>query len=430
MLILLDLDGTLINTIHPSWKPYKDGISPLSSEILNRLPLINGVENFINSRKSKGDKLLIASDSHPSYVNPISVRLGLDCVSLTDKPNTRVIKDYVTTHPILKDSFDKGNCIMIGDTKLDIEFGRRLNIPTIWFLPYMITDDIKDERDGIGDEMASKKMGPTYAVKSFLDIENILNSPYENLYSIESAFSGHSSTKSVKYSFNRYQDGSYACIRCLARQEQGACDKYARADKYFLVSNPQRSVPFLETLSNGISTYLGQDAIMNEKWDYFTYLTDKESTIPKNKMKEIFDMVSTSITKIQMFKWSEDTNGSLRNRNLYKERRDFLEQYLKIQLPKNISLQDKNVIILDDQLTTSATAWHVIQQLKGLGTKNILFVAMFQMTLPVNNGNICPKCGKPMLLKIRRSDGHRFYSCTPPQYRGEGCGYIEDIPMQ
>lgn len=57
MLILLDLDGTLINTIHPSWKPYKDGESPLSSEILNRLHLINGVENFINSRKAKGDKL-------------------------------------------------------------------------------------------------------------------------------------------------------------------------------------------------------------------------------------------------------------------------------------------------------------------------------------------------------------------------------------
>lgn len=71
MLILLDLDGTLINTIHPSWKPYKDGVSLLSSEILNRLPLINGVENFINSRKAKGDKLLIVSDSHPSYVNPI-----------------------------------------------------------------------------------------------------------------------------------------------------------------------------------------------------------------------------------------------------------------------------------------------------------------------------------------------------------------------
>lgn len=25
MLILLDLDGTLINTVHPGWRPYKDG---------------------------------------------------------------------------------------------------------------------------------------------------------------------------------------------------------------------------------------------------------------------------------------------------------------------------------------------------------------------------------------------------------------------
>ena len=35
---------------------------------------------------------------------------------------------------------------------------------------------------------------------------------------------------------NKYSDDTYACIRCLARQEQGACDKYARADKYYMMS--------------------------------------------------------------------------------------------------------------------------------------------------------------------------------------------------
>jgi predicted amidophosphoribosyltransferase len=95
-----------------------------------------------------------------------------------------------------------------------------------------------------------------------------------------------------------------------------------------------------------------------------------------------------------------------------------------------LSLSGKNIIVLDDQLTTAATAWHVIRKLKEKGARNVLFIAMFQMTLSVNNGMICPRCGKPMLIKIRRTDGHRFYSCTPPEYRGDGCGYIQDIPDQ
>ena len=95
-----------------------------------------------------------------------------------------------------------------------------------------------------------------------------------------------------------------------------------------------------------------------------------------------------------------------------------------------ISLKDKSIIVLDDQLTTGATAWHVIRKLKEKGVRNVLFIAMFQMILPVHNNVICPHCGKPMLIKMRRSDGHKFYSCTPPEYRGEGCGYIQDIPEQ
>ena len=102
-----------------------------------------------------------------------------------------------------------------------------------------------------------------------------------------------------------------------------------------------------------------------------------------------------------------------------------METYLDVV---DSNLEGKNIIVLDDQLTTSATAWHVIRKLKEKGAKNILFIAMFQMILPVNDGVVCPKCGKPMLVKIRRSDGHRFYSCTPPEYRGEGCGFIQDIP--
>lgn len=441
MLILLDLDGTLINTVHPSWKPYKDGQQDYP---VAQIPVFVSVKEFIASRKQKGDSLVIVSDSHPRYVNPIAEMFGIEALSLADKPNNRKLNDFFDSHLQYKQMVAEGDCLMIGDTKLDIELGRRIGALTCWILPYQISKEIMDERDGIGDEMASKKMGPTYAVKTFAELERILDSPQNNLYSIEASFAGGQSLNAVRFSDNRYMDGTYACIRCLARQEQGACDKYARADKYYLMSNPSRTEDFLQSLANGISSYINQPAVMNQGWDYFTYLTDKSSTVPANKMKAIFDLVSTSIRKCELLKWSDSTQGSLRNRNLYNERRDFLEQFLTVSLPmekvidlfgeeseRPLSVQGRNIIVLDDQLTTGATAWHVIHKLKEKGAKNILFIAMFQMVLAVNNNDvICPRCGKPMIMKIRRSDGHRFYSCTPPEYKGNGCGFIVDIQNQ
>lgn len=441
MLVFLDLDGTLTNTVHPGWKPYKDGQQDYP---VAQIPVFNGAREFIISRKGKGDTLVIVSDSHPRYVNPIANMFGLEALSLADKPNAKKLNEFLESHPLYKQMVVDGLSCFIGDTKLDIELGRRIGALTVWFLPYHIAEQIKDDRDGIGDEMASKKMGPTYAAKTFVEIDSILDSPLENLYSIEGAFVDSTSMRSVRFSENRYIDGSYACIRCLARQEQGACDKYARADKYYIMSNPERTSDFLRSLAQGISSYLNQHVIMQQGWDYFTYLTDKATTVPRHKMKEIFDLVDTPMKKIELLKWADNTEGSLRNRNLYNERKSFLEQYLSIipptetivnlfgvEIEQPISLSGKNIVVLDDQLTTGATAWHVIKGLKYLGAHNVLFVAMFQMILAVNNEDVlCPRCGKPMILKIRRSDGHRFYSCTPPKYKGDGCGYIVDIPNQ
>ena len=160
-------------------------------------------------------------------------------------------------------------------------------------------------------------------------------------------------------------------------------------------------------------------------------------------MKEIFDLVETDIKKVQLLRWTDNVQGSIRNNNLYKDRQQFLQKYLFVDsFSANVvnpsensadtipNLEGKNIIVLDDQLTTAATAWHVIRALKDKGAKNILFIAMFHMILAVYNDVICPVCGKPMLIKIRRSDGHKFYSCTPPQFGGNGCGHIIDTPNQ
>lgn len=438
------MDGTILYSVHPTWKPYKDGQDNYRIDNhLDKLPFFPDAKEFLQKQKEIGNTILIVSDSHPKYVEPICKYIECDCVSLADKPNKINLSSFLDAHPYYKGMVEAGDCVYIGDTVLDIELGRRMGIPTVWILPYIVTDEIKNEKDKVGDQMASLKMGPTYAVKSFAEIQQILENPINNLYAIESLFADGQSSRAIKYSQNRFADGSYVALRCLARQESGVCDKYARADKYYLIANQNRPVELILGLAKGVSSYLNQPAVVNEGWDYITYLTDKKTTVPKNKMKEIFDLIETSIPKVQLLKWSDTVDGSLRCRNLYDERREFLEQYLSvdaadvkgqgllhIENDDRLNITGKNIVVIDDQLTTSATAWYVIHKLKAKGAKNILFVALFQMVLPVESDVLCPHCEKPMQLKIRRSDGYKFYSCTPPQYRGDGCGYIMNISEQ
>lgn len=437
---MIDLDGTILNTVHPSWKPFKDGLDNYQiDKHLNALPYFRGAKEFIHKQQQEGNVILIVSDSHPKYVAPISKHLRCECVSLADKPNSSKLLSYLNTHHEYKEMLKTKDCVFIGDTVLDIELGRQLAIPTIWILPYTVTKEIINCKDKVGDKMACLKMGPTYSVHSFEEINQIINDPINHLYAIESIFSGGKSSKAIKYTQNRFSNGSYAAIRCLARQESGECDKYARADKYFQISNPDRSIDFMKSLASGVNCFIKQQAVANQSWDYITYIPDKKTTVPQNKMKDIFNMIETSIPKIELFKWADTVEGSLRKENLYNTRKEFLEKYLivnAINIEKyndfhkdtdNIhDVRGKNIIIIDDQLTTGATAWFAIHNLKEKGANNILFIALFQMIFYIGSNILCPNCGKTLAIKIRRHDGYKFYSCVPPKFGGNGCGYIID----
>jgi hypothetical protein len=184
-------------------------------------------------------------------------------------------------------------------------------------------------------------------------------------------------------------------------------------------------VEFLEKLALSVSNYLKNVEAQNKfKWDYLSYVSDKRTTTPPNKMKEIFDLVKSNVPKVTLFEWDKSVDGSLRNQPNYKSRREFIGKYLSTI--ESFDLKDKNVIVIDDQFTSSATAYEIATQLRERGVKNILFIALFYLILPLSN-KACPKCGKKMQIKINKIKGTKFYSCTPPKYRGEGCGNIINI---
>ena len=421
MIVLLDLDGTLTDTAHEKFKPFKDG---KQQTVISDIPLIQGAKEFIANIQAKGHKAIIISDSHPDYVNIIAKEIfQIPAVSLTDKPNIEKTANFIQSNQELKELFaNKDNFIMIGDSWLDIELGRRLNIATVLTQFYKATSI--EERDGIGQDWKPIKMGATYYAKTFDELTKIIENPLKELLALEAVFQNENSDNMVKFLYRSYS-GNFTAFRCLARQDDGECDRFARADKYYQIDNPARSQEFISLLAKSVSNYLSRvEKFPEYHWDFLTYVSDKKTTTPPNKMKEIFELVSSNISKVKLFEWSEDVVGSLRNQPNYQTRRNFISTYLKTV--DGIDLKDKSVIVIDDQFTSSATANEISQQLRNKGVKNILFVALFYLILPIES-KVCPKCGKLLKIKIKKIDGAKFYSCLPPQFRGTGCGYIENI---
>jgi phosphoglycolate phosphatase-like HAD superfamily hydrolase len=452
MVLLLDLDGTLTDTAHEKFKPLKDGLKDFE---VSEIPVFPGAVEFVKSL-IKSHFIIIVSDSHPNYVNKIASEIfGLEVsnsnvkindseivgslsqvVYLADKPNTEKTFNHLSSYaheldphcPMIHLKDDKDEFLMIGDSWLDIELGRRLNIRTVLTQFYKATSI--EERDGIGQDWKPIKMGPTYYAKTYNDLTKIIENPNKELLSLEAIFQNENSDNMVKFLYRNY-NGNFTAFRCLARQDDGECDRFARADKYYQIDNPERSREFISMLAQSVSNYLSRvEKFPQYQWDYLTYVSDKKTTSPPNKMKEIFDLINSGFNKIKIFEWSNDVEGSLRNQPNYQTRRDFISKYL--MTIEGIDLNGKSVIVIDDQFTSSATANEISQQLRNKGVKNILFVALFYLILPIES-KLCPNiingqvCGKPLKIKINKKNGNKFYSCLPPQYRGTGCGYIENI---
>ena len=185
MVVLLDLDGTLTDTAHERFKPFKDGIKDFQ---ISEIPIFSEAVEFVNTLTNNKHFVFIVSDSHPKYVNKIANEIfgfAIDessfcqVIYLADKPNIEKTYKQLTAFaheldphvPMIHLPSDKDEFIMIGDSWLDIELGRRLNIRTVLTQFYNATSI--EERDGIGQDWKPIKMGATYYAKTFDDLEPV-----------------------------------------------------------------------------------------------------------------------------------------------------------------------------------------------------------------------------------------------------------------
>lgn len=108
-----------------------------------------------------------------------------------------------------------------------------------------------------------------------------------------------------------------------------------------------------------------------------------------------------------MLEWSPLVSGSIRGKPNYKERLTFVDDNLTVV--NDVNLQGKSIIILDDQLTTAATADAICKKFIDSGAKNLMFLALFVLIDKVDSQKICPKCGKKLQIKINKTIGNKFF---------------------
>ena len=430
--LLIDLDGTLVDTADLDLKSMKDG--KIETD-LSRIRVFEKATNFIAESRELGFECVIVSDSHWKYVNPIVKKFfgGIVALSLADKPNTLKTLNFLREQSI---NHLENICYVIGDSWLDIELGRGLQIPTI--LTGFYEARALEIRDGIGDYVKNIKSGSTYYAESYTDVLKILKNPLDNLLCLEARFRGVNShtARNPRCPSDKPENGKSTSHRVLARQVSGECDQYHATEKYFEFNRLDRSQQLLHTIRDAVLIYIEEVlSYQSFSWHILSYVPDKSTTQPANKMGELFSLITKQIEQgkfnlncLNIFEWSDEVSSSTRKQPTAIDRRRFVKNNLN--LCTGVDVQNKNVIILDDQYTTGATANALADKLRVRGAQNILFIALFHLVAPVNSSKLCPDCSakglvKQLQVKINRQTGNKFYSCVLPKFGGNGCGYTE-----
>lgn len=297
---------------------------------------------------------------------------------------------------------------------------RGLSIPSVT-LDHNV-DDPGESRAFYRARTTRVKDGATYYCRSYDEVLGVLASPASHRLVLEDT----AGRQSIRLLNEKNSNGGHTMYRSLARQNQGLCDRYGSLVRYYEFQSATRGVAFLQQISRDVAKYLGEVIRVSSQqftWDYITCVADKATTKPAGKMENFLHSLDIAIPKAQLFSWSPTVEGSIRHQATTEGRKTFVDKFVFLRSDQN--LQGKNIILLDDQYTTGATADSHVERLILAGARNILFIALFYLVSDVASERNCPRCGKISQIKFRKSDGRMFFSCTPPDYNGSGCGWME-----
>lgn len=416
--VLFDLDGTLTNTMSAEFRPYRDGQALINT---SQVPVFSGAREVVQKLQQDGHQVFIVSDSHPKFVNPIARDIfKVKALSLAYKPSIDKIKKFIEENSRFKLANARSRIFLIGDTTLDIYSARKLGIPSV----HMIHE--QNFQPEIWAD--TQKGGPTFTCRNFKELYHIISNPLDQLLVIEGMDYSEKCRGEIKIGEVDYKASAGRKLYgiSLARQETGPCDRFGKASFYYEFGSVGRKPEFLSKLADCVARYISYFVeSRGVEFDILSFVPDKRTTVPRQKMEAFTELIKCGIPIQGLMKWKDTVTGSIRNQPHRRHRYKFVKNFMEMK--DGIDLSGKNIIVIDDQITTGATMDAAADLLRKKGAQHILFIALFRMITALNTGKKCPSCGKEMSMKARKSDGNRFYSCVPARYGGVGCGHTQNI---
>lgn len=419
--VLLDLDGTLVDTNASKFDDIKFGRD--RNFALSDIPFIPGAQAFVEAIRRLDHSVTIVSDSHDAYVGPLAEKVfGASWVALADKPNTTKLRAHLEKEFRFPDRAVPKEFLFVGDTRLDVQLSRGLALPSVRILRDQDNFPHDPRHSEIKSWARQCKEGATYNCRSFDEVICVIESQAEHRLVLEDPVG----TATARLFTGRTRNNGHSLVRGLGRQQQGPCDAYGAVGRYRNFGSEDRTEDFLSKVAHDVSRYLRKEVLAQgfARWDTITCVADKTTTRPPMKMAKLLHALDVNLPKEELFIWLPEVTGSIRHEKKRADRIEFINRF--VRLDSQAELQDKNIIIIDDQYTTGATAMAHIEMLLQAGVRNVLFLALFYLADDVPTQKTCPRCGKPTRIKYG-PNGSSFYSCAPPKYGGTGCGWTENI---
>ena len=93
-------------------------------------------------------------------------------------------------------------------------------------------------------------------------------------------------------------------------------------------------------------------------------------------------------------------------------------------------IKDKNILVIDDVITTGATLRNAITLLEQQGSGKVIGTCLAKTVSMSEEYKICPECSRLMRLRTNTKTDIRFWGCTGFNDPLTKCKYVEDIKMK
>lgn len=109
------------------------------------------------------------------------------------------------------------------------------------------------------------------------------------------------------------------------------------------------------------------------------------------------------------------------------QRSETLKKYLRVNSKYISSIAGKNILILDDVITTGSTLKVSCELLIDLGANAVLGSCIAKTVSLQREFKQCPKCDSELILRKNHTTQARFWSCPKKNAAGQYCGHTESI---